>query len=464
MKARSKKEREFVEMAGQLRPLSDRQKEWAKGLFPAEALYYSRRGNSCEFHCMCCGAVVRRPGKWNLADQVCDWTCPECGAVCKVLPRYNKDTWRNKAATTSRYVTLVDVFNGLQVFRTFDVWRSNGRTLEDGTVRGCPTEFRYHEVFQNWVLPSGQELITSRLYTRGFNHFTWEYSSEWQIGKHNAHTGGYYCFDDVYDVSGHWFFPKPRISSLLRRNGFTGRVLRVNGLDVIGVARRLLVDNLYEEVVKLGYIKVAGYLLDRKNVNIRDYICALRICARNGYRIDDAPLWFDYVNDLMFLGLDVHNAHYVCPPDLRAAHTRTYIRRRNLTDRQEREAQRKELVRYEESYAREKAAFLGIVFGDEKVTISVLKSVLDVWEEGKAMHHCVYTNEYFKKKDSILLSARDAAGKRLETVEIGLDSFQVLQSRGPMNGRTPFHDRILALCQSNMNAFRKAKAMMNNVG
>ena len=79
MKPRSKKEREFVEMAGQLRPLSDRQKEWAKSLFPSEALYYSRRGNSCEFHCMCCGAVVRQHIQWNLVDQVCDWTCPECG-------------------------------------------------------------------------------------------------------------------------------------------------------------------------------------------------------------------------------------------------------------------------------------------------------------------------------------------------------------------------------------------------
>lgn len=461
MKPRSKKEREFIERADRLRPLSDRQKEWAKGLFPAEALYYSRRGNACEFHCMCCGAVVRRPGKWNLADQVCDWTCPECGAVCKVLPQYNKNAWRSAAPTSGRYVTMMDVHDGIQVFRTFEVCRWNSRSLgEDGVVRGLPTEYHYFEVWQVWLLDSGKDVIVSKSYTRGFNHFTWNHFSEWGIGRHNGHYSGYYVFDDVYDVTGCWFLPGPKITPLLRRNGFSGMLLRINGLDAVAAARRLLTDNTFEEVVKLGYRHVAGYLLNHPSVNVRDYIRSIRICARNGYRIDDPQLWFDYVNDLMFLTLDVHNAHYVCPRNLRQAHTATTLKRRRIEHRRELEEKRKDMAKWEKRYSEAKAPFLGIVFGDERVTISVIQSVHDVYEEGEAMHHCVFTNGYYKHPDSVLLTARDAKGKRLETVEIGLDPFKVCQSRGLQNGRTDYHDAIVSLCKENLDAFREAAQKM----
>ena len=49
MKPRSRKERQFVEMAGKLPPLDEKRKEWAKGLFPPQTKYFSRRGNNCEF-------------------------------------------------------------------------------------------------------------------------------------------------------------------------------------------------------------------------------------------------------------------------------------------------------------------------------------------------------------------------------------------------------------------------------
>ena len=90
MKPRNAKERELVALAGTLRPLSEKQKDFARSLFPAEALYYSRRGNNCEFYCMCCGTMVPTLGKWLIADYaVGKWKCPNCGADCEVLPQYS---------------------------------------------------------------------------------------------------------------------------------------------------------------------------------------------------------------------------------------------------------------------------------------------------------------------------------------------------------------------------------------
>lgn len=76
------------------------------------------------------------------------------------------------------------------------------------------------------------------------------------------------------------------------------------------------------------------------------------------------------------------------------------------------------------------------------------------------MHHCVFANGYYKKHDRVLLSARDMEGNRLETIEIGLDPFKVLQSRGLQNGSTKEHQRIVELCNANMDLFRRAVPKM----
>ena len=451
MKPRTKIERRFADLAGKLPPLTEARKAWARDLFPAQALYYSRRGNNCEFWCQCCGAVVPTLGKWLLQDTAFDkWDCPECGAECEVLTSYGGRAipgMKRGGPNTSRYVTLVTAHAGMQVFRTFDVRKSVGWNRRP--------EFSYNEVYQNWIMPDGKEVITSRSYTRGFNHFTWDYGSQWGVNRHNQSCSGYYCYDDVYEVSGNWFFPRPRIIQTLRRNGFPLSVIGMKNTDAAEFARRLLKDNTFEEIVKLGYVRVASYILRTGGKSVQ-YIHAIRVCARNRYRINDPGLWFDYLDDLTELGLDTHSPHYVCPANLRRAHKQMGDRVRRLRERKEKEERRKKAAESEAKYARMKAPFLGIAFGDGDIRIAVLQSVREVMLEGDAMHHCVFDNGYYNKASSLLLSARDSSGGRLETIEIDIKRFTILQSRGLMNGRTKQHDRIVDLCRQNMDLIRRA--------
>lgn len=452
MKPRSKKEMNFVRMASELPPLSEGRKAWARGLFPAQALYYNRRGNNCEFWCRSCGHVEPTLGKWLLADYAADkWECPECGAECEILASYNARNTpgiRYESPVTSRYVTLVTTHEGMQVFRTFDVRKAVGRDT--------PPVWSYDEVYQNWILPDGREVVTSRPYKRGFNHFTWDYRGPWGIGRHNAHCGGYYQFDDVYELEGNWFFPRPAIATILRRNGFSAKVLRLKNTDPAAFARRLLKDNLFEEVVKQGQTAVAGYLLDNGRHSLPDCIHAIRICTRNRYTIKDPSLWFDYLDDLEELGLDTHSPHYLCPRNLRQAHAATQRRVRRLLERKKKEERRKKIAEFEPTYRAMKKAFFGIAFGGGGIFVTVLKSVQDVADEGAAMHHCVFDNGYYKSKTNLLLTARTTDGKRIETVEIDLKKFRVLQSRGVCNKPTKDHQRILALCDANMDQIRRA--------
>ena len=49
----------------------------------------------------------------------------------------------------------------------------------------------------------------------------------------------------------------------------------------------------------------------------------------------------------------------------------------------------------------------------------------------------------------MVLSAR-IDGERIETVELSLETFKVLQSRGICNGNSPYHDAIINLVQKNV--------------
>ena len=75
-------------------------------------------------------------------------------------------------------------------------------------------------------------------------------------------------------------------------------------------------------------------------------------------------------------------------------------------------------------------------------------------EEGKALRHCVFTNEYYLKKQSLILSAR-IEGKRIETIEVSLETMKVIQCRGLQNKNTEYHDRIVNLVNANCQLIKQ---------
>ena len=71
------------------------------------------------------------------------------------------------------------------------------------------------------------------------------------------------------------------------------------------------------------------------------------------------------------------------------------------------------------------------------------------------MHHCVFECGYHKKAKSLILSAR-IEGKPIETVEVNLETYKVVQSRGVCNKSTEYHEEIIGLVNANMHLIRAA--------
>ena len=101
-----------------------------------------------------------------------------------------------------------------------------------------------------------------------------------------------------------------------------------------------------------------------------------------------------------------------------------------------------------------KSKFFGISFTDGTIQVHVLESVQEHLDEGTAMHHCVFDSAYYLKEKSLILSAT-IEGRRIETIEVNLDTLKVVQSRGVCNQNTEYHDQIINLVNANRKLIRQ---------
>ena len=91
------------------------------------------------------------------------------------------------------------------------------------------------------------------------------------------------------------------------------------------------------------------------------------------------------------------------------------------------------------------------------ITVVVLKTLEEYKHEGDMQHHCVYSNSYYGKKGSLLLSARllESPTTPLETVEISLSNWKILQCYGKFNEPTEYHKQIMSLVNKNVYRFKQ---------
>ena len=201
--------------------------------------------------------------------------------------------------------------------------------------------------------------------------------------------------------------------------------------------------NRAETLMKAGYTKLLKRIMDSGWKNIDKYWQSVRICIRNGYKINDATMWCDYIDFLRFFGKDLYNDKYVCPTDLKAEHDRYMLKQAKADAQAELEKQ----FEKEAEFRAIKAKFFGLIFSDGRISVRVLESVQEIVAEGQAMHHCV--GGYSTKEDSLILSAT-IDGKRIETIEVSISKLKVIQCRGLCNKNSEHHSQILSLVNNNM--------------
>lgn len=419
----------MVALSEKLKPVTEAQKRWAKkNCFDHNA--YMEAG---WLWCTECGKywmdIDAKDGDKTI--------CPYCQAKLEVKKS------RKKRENIETYMTIVDRVEEFQVLRHVHVRRVRA------TYNGGETWYSMMEVCQQWLSAGNKELVIAKpINMRGT---AWNWSE-----KMTLKGDGYGLYGPKYDING-YVYPRVKLLPQLVRNGLGKDFHDITPATLV---RRLLNNDPWPEIL----LKNSQFSLLKHWFGRGGYIrqtWAIKICNRNHYIVKDASLWTDYLDLLDYFHLDTHNAHYVCPKNLKAEHERLLKRKEKLeAERRRRMLEEKKLEDMEKmkrnihKFMDHIRPFLDLEIRDSDLVIRPLESISQFYAEGKAMHHCVYRLEYYNRPECLILSAR-VGGERMETLEVSLDTFEIIQSRAVCNGTSEYHDRIIRLMKDNMWQIRK---------
>ena len=418
MKPRNKFEKAVLAQSGKLRPLTRVQLKWA---FRECVSHFAHRLPKGRTTCMDCGH------SWHMEQQKEHCVCPKCKAKLEV-----KQTHVRKVKQKS-YFTVLAKCGEYQTLRMF--------LLVVEMEKGCKAAPYALEIGQYWWNADGKQTLVAIQRILGRYMDTFSFGSPMAIRGDNEVYRHIATFDTC---------PRYSVIDTLQRNGFHTDLQDIEPAKLIPA---LLANPKVETLLKAGQYDLLRHCL-HSSTRLEDYWPSVKICLRNGYTITDGSMWCDTIDLLKRMGKDTHSPKYVCPADLKAEHDKLVEQRNRKEERERLVSQRKEAAQYEKDYLLQKGKFFGILITDGTLKVRVLESVAEIAEEGTLMHHCVYANAYYRKENSLILSAT-IGNKRIETVEVDLKKFCVVQSRGVCNQNTEYHDRIINLVNSHMNLIRQ---------
>ncbi len=428
MKPRNKFQANIVAQSKSLPKISQFQREWAeKQLFT----HIARLTKGGKATCLECG------GEWHdkelvpptsLYDALITETtiCPHCNTKLTI-----KLTQKQKFEQLE-YLCIPTTHKGFQVLRFVEIY---------GYYRvKRPAKYFHREVIQHWIAPNGK--VATFAMQRCLNYlqnYAWVSTSNLELRQPNR----------FYNAIPSGVYSRMRVIPQLKRNGFDGDFHNLAPLDVMST---LLTNNRAETLYKVGQITLFRHFVKRGLSDIEKYWSSIKIAVRNNYKISDGAIWCDYIDLLQHFGKDINNPKYVCPINLNAEHDRLVKRREQQRVDERAEFLRAEAIKNEEKFKELKAKFFGLKFSDGALQLRVLESVLELVEEGRAMHHCV--GSYHSKEQSLILSAT-IDGERIATVEISLDTLKVVQCRGVCNELVAEQPQIVNLIDKNIEQIQQ---------
>lgn len=422
MRPRSKYERMVAQLSNTLKPITDKHRDYAK------IKCFSHVAHKCkdELWCSDCGKMWIDPH----ADGYT--TCPYCKTKLQVIKsRKQKDLEKN-------YMVIAQTAGGMQVLRYIYADRTRSQ------INGGETYFYFSEVCQLWYRDDGKLTVMAK--AMNMDRRSWLFHTPLSIKR------SYGMFEYTIDAI---LYKNPRFIPILKRNGLK---TSSHGVLLCDLVESLLKNSkIAETLLKTGQYGILQFYMYRGCLS---YPWAVNICNRNGYIVKNGSLYHDYLRLLDYFKLDTHNAHYICPRNLKAAHDKLLEKKRAKELKEKEDQERlKKLQRAEElklsmrKYWDKIKKYVGIEIKDNDIVIRPLMNVAQFYAEGKAMHHCVFDMNYYKKPESLILSAR-IGEKRIETIEVNLNTYKIVQSRGACNKNTPYHERIVSLMNLNMNLIK----------
>lgn len=427
MKPRNKLQEKVLALSKSLSPITESQKKYGeKNCFTA-FYYHTLKGVTC----FDCGHTWKPKTHKNTEEIICE--------NCKTLltPRSNKA----RKITDKAYYSIITTFKGFQLIRHY--------LVEKNCKAGQKAVYKTNEVSQTWIEPTTHQVtyVARAVMAFGMYYDNWVMNSEMEIKPSHAR-----------HIINPWkIYPRVKVIDKIRRNGFNGEFYDIAPMKLF---HYLLTQPKFETLYKAGQ---ASAVINYNSNKINEVWPSIKIAMRNNYIIADFSIWYDHIEMLKELGKDILNPKYVCPTDIDKEHERLNAK---ITAKREKEEQARSLRKLLENQEKKKQAeeklssklkkFIDLKLTNGDIEIVPLYDIEDFIKEGAVMHHCVFTNDYYTKENSLILSAR-IGETRLETIEIDLEEMKLLQCRGKFNKSTPYHDTIVNTIKDNLSLISKMK-------
>lgn len=413
-------EREISHLSTTLKPISAEMQHWAeKSIFLKWGVL--SRG---KFHCLECTHSWKPESQNKSCEKYIK--CTACQGRLK-MQGCNQVHFRE-----IEYSAVLNVCRGYQVVRIICSHKHMKKNF-------APSYF-HKEVMQHWINPQG-EVRTMSLSTNVFSgaYDAWQYYSALEIRPKDFQNS------PKYRINPYKVFPKIKVLPVLKRNGFKSGFYNIAPQILF---TSLLKDSIAETLLKSSQTSLLSYYLQSHEQHIEENWQAVKVCIKNRYVIKDYKIWEDYISILRWFKKDLNCAIFVCPENLNEVHDKLVAKKRELQRKKYLLKMRSEIEQAQLLYEKEKKQFFGLCFKEEDITITVLENVSQFMEEGDTLKHCVFTNEYFKKKDSLIFSAR-INNQSIETIELSISKMEIAQCRGIKNNKSHHHKMILRLMQKN---------------
>jgi len=382
-----------------------------------------------KFYCLDCSHVWK-PSCKSTCDKFT--TCPACKGKLKMMP-YNQVHFKE-----TEYFAVIDRCAEFQVVRMIISHKHMKKNF-------VPTYF-HKEVMQHWINPKG-EVRTFALSTNVFSSTldAWKFYSPLEIKPKD------FIRNAKYYINPFKVYPQMKVLPILKRNGFKTSVYDIAPHLFFS---SILSDPIAETLLKSRQLNLLQYYLGASRQCIKRNWQAVKTVIRNGYKITDVQTWEDYLELLRYFKKDLCSPLYVCPDNLHEAHDHFVKKKREQLRKKKLHDLRLEIEKAQKRYASDKKRFFGLLFKENELSISVIENVGDFMQEGDDLGHCVFTNEYYARKDSLILSAK-MGEKSVETIEISLSKMEILQCRGMKNKPSKHHSQILRLLSENLYQIRE---------
>ena len=382
-----------------------------------------------KFHCLDCGHA------WKPESEKQSAKFTACSACKGKLKMHGCNQVHFKEIEYSAVVTCLSDFQIVRIICSTKQMKKN-----------CLPSYSHTEVMQHWINPKGEVRTMSRS-TNVFSHAydAWQYYSPLEIRPKDFQKSL------KYRISPYRVYPRLKVLSVLKRNGFKTAFYDIAPQILLS---SLLKDSIAETLIKSGQVSWLRYYLQSADQHIMRNWEAVKICLKKNYIVSDFGIWEDYMELLRWFKKDLNSALYVCPENLNFEHDKLVQRKQQLQRIKYLKKMRLEILEAQGLYAEQKKQFFGLCFTQAGITISVLENVSEFLEEGDSLKHCVFTNGYYHKKDSLILSAK-SCNQSVETIELSLSRMEIIQCRGLKNKPSIHHKQILNLISKNLYQIRE---------